>query len=146
MRIACITACVIALASPAVASAGAAHGCGDVNFSAEVLEKMPNAQKLCRGVKELNGGIYVHYMASVVSTTDKTVTVDFKDKDNKAVSRVEFEPAADQTVKMGKKDVKYTSLSKGTQLDFWIEHNKWGLYASPDGKAMTIVKVEPMTK
>lgn len=146
MRIACVAFCVIALASPSLASAGEAHGCGDVNFGADVLAKMPNAQKLCRGIKELNGGIYVHYMADVVSTTDKTVTVDFKDKNDKAVSRVEFEPAVGQTVKLGKKDVKYTSLSKGTTLDFWIEHNKWGLYASPDGQAMTIISVEPLAK
>jgi hypothetical protein len=146
MKMSAAIACAVLLALPGLASAGEAHGCDAVNFGKEVLEKMPNAQRLCRGVTMKNDAVYVHYVADVVATTATTVTVDFKDKDNKAVSRVEFEPAADQMVKFGGKDTKYTSLKKGTTLDFWIEHNKWGLYASPDGKAMTIIRQETLVK
>ena len=42
------------------------------------------------------------------------------------------------------KDVKFTDLKKGTKLDFYIEHSKWGLYAKPDGKRLTILSQETL--
>jgi hypothetical protein len=143
MKLSTMIACSLVLAMPTMALA-AGYGCDNVNFSAEVLAKMPNAQKLCHDVAEKNGGIYAHYVAEVESAKADAVTVKFLDKDNKAVSRVTFQPAADQTVSIQKKPTKFSSLSKGQKLDFWIQHNKWGLYASPDGKPMTIVSVEPL--
>lgn len=147
MRVLSLVVCALVLSVPAVASAQAkakGYGCDSINFSKDVLDRMPNAQKLCRGVTEREGGVYVAYLAEVVSKTDKSVTVDFKDKDNKPVSRVEFAPTMDQTVRMGGKDVKYSSLKKGDQLDFYIEHNRWGLFASPQGQPMTIMHVQQL--
>ncbi len=132
----------LALMSPAVFAADPNYGCDSVNFGDEVLAKMPNAKALCRGIAEKNGGIYVHYIAEVESRDASSVTVKFLDKDNKPVTRVKFEPMADQTVMMDKKSVKYSSLKKGEKIDIWIEHKKWGLYASPDGSAMKINSVE----
>jgi hypothetical protein len=130
---------------PAIGSASSKnYGCDSINFGAEVLEKMPNAQKLCRGIAEKNGTVYVHYIAEVESKTATTVTVKFLDKDDKAVSRVVIEPTADQTVAIEKKPVSYLKLDKGQKLDFWIAQNKWSLYASPDGKAMKILSAEQL--
>ena len=42
------------------------------------------------------------------------------------------------------KDTKFTDLKKGTKLDLYIEHSKWGLYASPDGKSLTILSRESL--
>jgi hypothetical protein len=137
--------CTLALAVPALAHAEEDHyGCDNINFGAEVIAKMPNAKKACRGIAEKNGTVYVHYIAEVESKTATDVTVKFLDKEDKAVSRVKFEPTADQTVMLEKKATKYTSLDKGQKLDFWIAQNKWGLYASPDGKAMKVVSVEQL--
>ena len=30
------------------------------------------------------------------------------------------------------------------KLDFYIEHSKWGLYAKPDGKRLTILSQETL--
>jgi hypothetical protein len=83
-----------------------------------------------------------HYIAEVESRDASSVTVKFLDKGNKPVTRVKFEPMADQTVMMDKKSVKHSSLRRGEKIDIWIEHRKWGLYASPDGSAMKINSVE----
>jgi hypothetical protein len=137
--------CAFGLALPAIASADSNnYGCDSVNFGADVLEKMPNAKKLCRGIKEMNGKVYVHYIAEVESRAPNNVTVKFLDKDGKAVSRVAFEPTVDQMVTVDKKPTKYTSLDKGQKLDFWIAQNKWSLYATPDGQAMKILSVEQL--
>ena len=132
----------LALASPAVFAGEPNYGCDSVNFGDEVLAKMPNAQALCRGIAEKNGGIYVHYIAEVESRDASTVTVKFLDKDDKPVTRVKFEPTADQTVMMDKKPVKYSSLKKGEKIDVWVENKKWGLYANPGSPAMKITSVE----
>lgn len=135
-------ACVLALVMPGLALAGAGPGCDLVNFGADVLAKLPNAVKACHGVSERNGGIYVHYVGEVVAVDKESVTVHFLDVDGKALSKVKFAPAADQTAQFEGKATKYMDLKKGTKLDFWIEHNKWGLFSSPDGKAMTILSQE----
>lgn len=142
MKLIATITCALVLAVPALAHADSNYGCDSINFGAEVLEHMPNAKKLCRGIAEKNGTVYVHYVAQVESKTATNVTVKFLDKDDKAVSRVTFEPTADQTVMLEKKATKYTSLDKGQKLDFWIAQNKWGLFSSPDGKAMKILSVE----
>ena len=138
------TLCVLLLAMPALAVAAPGPGCEAVNLGADVLAKFPNATRACHDVKMKDGGIYMHYVAEVVATDKDTVTVNMVDTSGKALTKVKFAPAADQTAKLGGKDVKYTSLKKGTKLDFYIEHSKWGLYASPDGKRMTIISREDL--
>jgi hypothetical protein len=135
-------ACAFALAAPAMASAGSNYGCDAVNFSAEVMEKMPNAKRLCRGLKEKNDGVYVHYVGKVVSSSPESVTVDLLDKDEKAVTRVTFAPSETQTVTMGSKKVKYREATPGTKLDFYIEASRWGLFSNPGEPVMKVTKVE----
>jgi hypothetical protein len=143
MKFIAATVCAMALAVPAIAADDSKnYGCDSINFGDEVLEKMPNAKKLCRGIAEKNGTVYVHYIAEVEARDANSVTVKFLDKDDKAVTRVAFEPTADQTVTVDKKPMKYAALDKGQKLDFWIAQNKWSLYASPDGQAMKILSVE----
>jgi hypothetical protein len=144
MKILCSIACALVLSVPMVASAQQGYGCDAINFSDEVTSKMPNAKRLCRGVKEKGDGVYVHYIAEIESAKPEAVTVKFLDKDNKPVSRVTFQPTADQTVTIDKKATKYSSLPKGQKLDFYIEHKRWGLYASPEGEPMKIVSVEQL--
>jgi hypothetical protein len=145
MKILCSIACVLALSMPALASAADDnYGCDAINFSEEVMTKMPNAKRLCRGVKEKGDGVYVHYIAEVESAKPDAIKVKFLDKDNKPVSRVTFQPTADQNVTIDNKAHKYSSLAKGQKLDFWIEHKRWGLFSDPEGKLMKIVSVEQL--
>jgi hypothetical protein len=138
------TLCVLLLAMPALAVAAPGPGCESVNLGADVLAKFPNATRACRDVKMKGDGIYMHYVAEVVATDKDTVTANLLDTSGKAITRVKFAPAADQTAKLEGKDEKYTSLKKGTKLDFYIEHSQWGLFGSPGGKRMTIISREDL--
>jgi hypothetical protein len=137
-------ACAIVLSAPTIASAATDYGCDAVNFSPEVIAKLPNAKRLCRGVMEKNNGVYVKYVARVVSSSPDSTTVEFLDKDEKAVSRATFKPGEGQMAEVNGKKVKYSEVKKGTELHFYIEHNRWGLFASPDDKAMSILSVEQL--
>ncbi len=136
--------CFSMLAMPALASAGDRLGCDSVNFGEEVLAKFPNAKVACIDVKEENGGIYAHYRADVVAVDKDAVTVHLLDHEGKAISKVKFVPTADSVAKVEGKETKFTDLKKGTKLDLYIEHSQWGLYASPEGKRMTILSREPL--
>jgi hypothetical protein len=135
---------VLLSASSVALAASPNYGCDSVNFSQEVLSKMPNAKVLCRGVMEKNGSVYVKYTGKVVASSAESTTVEFLDKDEKPVSRATFKPAADQMASVEDKKVKYADLKKGTKLNFYIEHNRWGLFSTPDDSAMTILKVEQL--
>ena len=136
--------CVILLAMPALAIAGPGPGCESVNLGADVLAKFPNAARACHDVKMQGDGIYMHYVAEVVATDKDSVTANFLDKSGKALVKVKFAPAADQTANLEGKETKYTSLKKGTKLDFYIEHSQWGLFGSPGGKRMTVTSREDL--
>lgn len=128
--------CAALIAAPMVASAADEKGCDSVNWSEEVLTKFPNAQKACHGMTMKNGAAYAHYVAEVVSANAEAVTVDLLDKKGKGISQISFVPDAERIAKAG---VKFKDLEKGTKLDLYIEHNRWGLYASPDSTPMTIL-------
>ena len=136
--------CFSILAMPALASAADRLGCDSVNFGEDVLAKFPNAKAACIDVKEKNGGIYAHYRADVVAVDKDSVTVHMLNHEGKAISKVKFVPSADQVASVEGKDTKFTDLKKGTKLDLYIEHSKWGLYASPDGKSLTILSRESL--
>lgn len=145
MRILCSIACALALSVPALASAADDnYGCDSINFSDEVLQKMPNAKRLCRGLTSKGDRVFVHYIAEVESAKADAVTVKFLDKDNTPVSRATFQPAADQTVTIDNKPHKYADLTKGQKIDIWIERSRWGLYSHPDGPVMKVVSVEQL--
>lgn len=144
MKTAIALACAFALFAPGMAAAGTNYGCDSVNFGQEVLSKLPNAQKLCRGVTEKNGGIYVKYVAKVVASSPESTTVEFLDKDDKPVSRATFKPAAGQMASVDGKKMKYSEVKKGTELHFYIENKRWGLYGGPDDTVMQILSVEQL--
>src|SRR5262245_16596189 len=113
--------CVMLLALPgAVLAAESTMSCDSVNFGAEVLAKFPNAQKGCIDLSQRNDGVYAHYRAEVVKVEGDTITVNMLDRDGKALSKVKFVPAADETVNLSGKDTKYKDLAKGQKIDLYI--------------------------
>jgi hypothetical protein len=136
--------CFTVLALPALAFAAKPYGCDSVNFGKEVLEKFPNAQAACIGVTEKNGAVYVHYQAKVIAVESDAITVHMLNHEGRALSQVKFVPSPDQMAKVEGKDTKFSDLKKGTKLDLYIEHSRWGLYSNPDGKMMTIISREAL--
>ena len=130
---------VALIAMPMYASAKDDLGCDSVNWGKEVLAKFPNAEKACHGVTMKNGAAYAHYVAEVIKVGKESMTVHLIDRNGKAISEVEFVPPADQSVKSGGQASKFRDLDKGTTLDLYIEHNRWGLYSSPDSSPMEIL-------
>ena len=137
MKIFCSALCVALLAVP-VSTMAEDMGCDSVNWGKEVLDKFPNAQKGCHGVTMKNGEAYAHYVAEVVAANAESVTVNMLDRDNKPAVEIKFVPKMEK-VKVAGKETHYKDLKKGTKLDLYIQHKRWGLYSDPDSTPMTIL-------
>jgi hypothetical protein len=131
--------CLALLTLPVGAMASDEKGCDSVNWGEEVLAKFPNAEKACHGVVMKNDAVYAHYVAEIVASDSESVTVHLIDKHGKGISEVKFVPNPDQGIKLKGKETKWQDLGKGTTLDLWIEHSRWGLYSSPDSTPMKIL-------
>lgn len=133
---------LVILAAPMAVMAGEAP-CKDVNFSDAVLAAYPNAVKGCHGLKEKDNVVYAHYVAEVKEANKDEVTVVFKDYEGKDMTKVKFAPS-DNTAKIDGQNVAFAKMREGTKLDFYIPHNKWGLYAYPGAPEMTIISREDL--
>lgn len=141
MKILCRALCVTLIAMPMYASAKDKDdlGCDTVNWGEEVLAEFPNAEKACHGVTMKNDKAYAHYVAEIVKATSEVVTVHLLDRNGKGISEVKFVPAPGQTVNVSGKATSYQDLEKGTKLDLYIEHSRWGLYSHPEAPQMKIL-------
>ena len=139
----CKSVCIALLAVPAVAAAGDETGCDNVNFGEDVVAKFPNAAKACHGVTMRDGAAYVHYVAEVVAADKETVTVHLIGRDDKGLAKVKFAPAR-ATINVDGKKTEFRHLKRGTRVDLWIEHNRWGLYADPASTPMNIISREDL--
>jgi hypothetical protein len=136
-----ISAAIVAsmLAVPAIAAAADAASCDNVSIGADVMAKFPNIRSTCQEVKEKDGGIYIRFVGDVVSSSSDKATVRVKDRSGKDVSEFELGWDAGQKIKVGGKEMNFSDLKKGDKLDFWIEHNKWGLFSKPGSSSLKIL-------
>jgi|APHig6443718053_1056840.scaffolds.fasta_scaffold420653_1 hypothetical protein len=118
-------------------------GCDNVNWSKEVLAEFPNAQRGCQRVILRGDVVYAQYKAEVTSSDKEAITVYMKDRDGKNMTKVKLAPS-DDMIKVNDKDTKFRDVAKGTELRFYMPHNRWGLYANPEGSPLKVLSSEPM--
>jgi hypothetical protein len=143
----CIASAALLLALPVVSSAAKDdYGCNDVNFSQEILKQLPRVRDACQDVKIKNDKVYAHFVGEVVAVDSTAVTVKFKDRAGKDVSELTLAPTQNVSVTSDGKDVPFAKLEKGMKIDAYVEHSRWGLYASPDGKMFTLLERKELAK
>jgi hypothetical protein len=118
-------------------------GCDNVNWSKEVLEAFPNAQRGCQRVVARGDVVYAQYKAEVVAKDKEGITIYMKDRDGRNMTKVKL-ALSDDIVKINDKDTKLRDVEKGTTLRFYMPHNRWGLFASTEGQALKVISSEPM--
>lgn len=142
MKVIARAACLAVLLAPGLAAA-ADYGCEYVNFGEEVIKQYPKVLDACQGVTTKNDQPYAKFTGEVVSANKEQVVLNFLDKKDKPLSRVTIAVKnPDNTIKVNGKPVKVSRLEKGTRANFYMLHNKWGLYATPDGEPLTILSRE----
>ena len=136
----CVASAAVLLALPVIGAAKDDYGCNDVNFSEEILKQLPKVREACQDVKIKNDKVYAHFVGEVMAIDSTAVTVKFKDRAGKDVSELTLAPTQEVSVTADGKDIPFTKLEKGMKIDAYVEHSRWGLYASPDGKLLTLLE------
>jgi len=137
----CVASAAVLIALPVIGFAAKDDlGCNDVNFSEEILKQLPKVRDACQDVKIKNDKVYAHFVGEVMAIDSTAVTVKFKDRAGKDVSELKLAPTQDVSVTSDGKDIPFTKLEKGMKIDAYVEHSRWGLYASPDGKLLTLLE------
>lgn len=134
-------ACLAVLLVPGLAVA-ADYGCEYVVFGDEVLKEFPKAQDACRGVTTKNDKPYAKFVTEVVSANSEQVVVNFLDKKDKPVSKVTFATNPEARISVDGHPTHMKDLKRGTRSNFYIAHDRWGLYATPDSAPLTILSRE----
>jgi len=140
----CVASAALLLALPVVGSAKDDYGCNDVNFSQEIVKQLPKVRDACQDVKMKGDKVYAHFVGEVVSVDSTAVTVRFKDRAGKDVSELMLAPTQEVSVTADGKDVPFSKLERGMKIDAYVEHSRWGLYAQPDGKLITLLSRKEM--
>ena len=134
-------ACLAVLLVPGFTVA-ADYGCDNVRFGDEVTKAFPNIKEACHGVTTKNNEPYAKFVAEVVSADSEQVVVNFLDAKDKPVSKITFATNPNATIKVDGQSTKLSKVPRGTRSNFYIAHDKWGLYSTPEDVPFTILKRE----
>lgn len=128
------TTVVILAALPfaAMAAEEAKLSCGkDVLYSQEFLQRYPKAPAGCQEVVSKEGTKWIRFNAKVTGVKDGLVAMDIKNVSGDPIGNLQVEPTGDAHIKMDGKDVKFTSLQRGDEVDIWVPEARFGFYSEP---------------
>ncbi len=139
------TTVVILAALPfaAIAADEAKLSCGkDVLYSQEFLQRYPKAPAGCQEVVSKEGTKWVRFNAEVTGVKDGHVSMDIKNVSGDPIGNVQVQSTGDARIKMEGKEVKFTSLQRGDEVDIWVPESRYGFYSEPGAginKQLTVV-------
>ncbi len=130
------------LAACSSAPSQATLPCSSVTFHQDFIRAYPNAPAACRSVVEKSGAKRVHFVATVVDSSDGKVTLNFLNVRNDVLANTQPlvftpNPAINLTVNGEPKAVK--DLKRGDRLDFWVLEGRLGIITDPSSDAVTAI-------
>lgn len=131
-----------ALPVAAMAADEAKLSCGkDVLYSQEFLQQYPKAAAGCQEVVSKDGAKWVRFNAEVTGVKDGRVSMDIKNVSGTPIGNVQVEPTGDARIKVNGKDVRFTSLQRGDEVDIWVPEARYGFYSEPGAGTNKQLKV-----
>jgi hypothetical protein len=104
----------------------------DITYSKEFLSKFPDAGAACIEAKTANGKKWIRFNAEVKKKEGDHLTVEFLDKEEKAVTTMIFAFDPNATIMMEDKSVKAASAAEeGDKIMVWVPETRFDLYAKP---------------
>jgi len=98
--------------------------CASLHFSAEFLQKYPDAPKACIEAREYNGKRYAHFKAKVYLNSADRTTVTLLSPAGENLSTFSFRPAPGSHVKVEGKDTNFVDLRPGNVIGFWVSEDR----------------------
>lgn len=98
--------------------------CSSVNFSAEFLQKYPDAPKACIEAREYNGKRYAKFNAKVYLNSADRTTVTLLDPNGKDLSTFSFRPSPGSSVRVKGTTTRFQDLAEGEPISFWVPEDR----------------------
>jgi hypothetical protein len=105
--------------------------CADLNFSEEFLKKYPDAPAACIEAREYNGKRYAKFNAKVYLNSADRTTVTLLDPAGKDLSTFSFRPSPTTMLKINGESKKFTQLTPGEKISFWVSEDRMTASALP---------------
>jgi hypothetical protein len=105
--------------------------CADLKFSAEFLQKYPDAPAACIEAREYNGKRYAKFQAKVYLNSADRTTVTLLDPAGKDLSTFSFRPSPTTVLKINGESKKFTQLNPGEKISFWVSEDRMTASALP---------------
>ena len=98
--------------------------CSSLHFSAEFLEKYPDAPKACIEAREYNGKRYAHFKAKVYLNSADRTTVTLQSPKGEDLSTFSIRPGPDMKVNVKGTPTRFQDLHEGDPIGFWVSEDR----------------------
>ena len=109
--------------------------CSDLQFSAEVLSRFPEAASACLDVVEKNGEEFARFNAELVSASNNRVRVRFEKPDGSMTDPYSFTPGPNARVRIGNRNYRYRELSAGQTMNIYLPPDRFEIVTHEDEMA-----------
>ncbi len=112
---------------------GLAQGnCGNIQFSADITNRFPNARNACLEVVQRDGRPFAHFQARVNRVRGDTVEAEFKQPNGTWGRPVSFRPAPGARARIQGQTYRFTDLTRGQELDVYLPPDRWAIAVQED--------------
>ena len=98
--------------------------CSSLKFSAEFLQKYPEAPAACIEAREYNGKRYAKFNAKVYLNSADRTTVTLLSPKGESLTTFSFRPSAEAAVKVKGKETRFKDLHEGEPISFWVSEDR----------------------
>ncbi len=98
--------------------------CASLHFSADFLEKYPDAPKACVEAREYNGKRYAKFNAKVYLNSADRTTVTLLSPKGDDLTTFSFRPNPDSAVKVKGTTTRFKDLHEGEPISFWVSEDR----------------------
>jgi hypothetical protein len=106
--------------------------CAEVDWDAALLAAYPRIADACQEVVLSQGVKWARFEADLQSSNrDGTVTLDFKDRQNRSIGDVTLQPAATQRVRIAGREYRFSELMRGQSLNLYVPEGMFAVAVEP---------------
>jgi hypothetical protein len=124
-----------------------AASCAAVNWNKDLLEQYPRLAEGCQEVLISDGRKWARFSADLIRTNgDGSVTLNFKDRQDRSMEQLTLMPAAAQRVSIDGRDYRFSELPRGQQLNLYVPEGMYALALMPGAASEQLAQIVPPTQ
>ena len=118
--------------------------CSSLQFGAAFLAKYPKAPLACQDARIYKGHRYAKFEAKVYISSPQFMTVELLDSAGATVTTFSFKPAPGQGVHVNGQLRKFSDMSVGEKLTFWVSEKRMTARELPGSTSSAWAVLPPM--